>query len=96
MRQEMVNHKESETEFSVLQHQDNMKRIAIRTLRYFYGPIEGTPFSLGLALPEKYGLHELYAQQEIRHSQMNGRKRFDNLCSPTGCTSTVITISPLQ
>lgn len=73
MRQEMVNHKESETEFSVLQHLDNMKRISIRTLRYFYGPIEGTPFSLALALPEKYGMHELYAQQEIRHSQTNGK-----------------------
>lgn len=76
MRQEMVNHKESETEFSVLQHLDNQKRISIRTLRYFYGPIEGTPFSLALALPEKYGMHELYAQQEIRHSPMNGKSIF--------------------
>lgn len=84
MRQEMVNQKESETEFSVLQHLDNMKRISIRTLRYYYGPIEGTPFSLALALPEKYGMHELRAQQEIRHSQMNGtwdKKTFT--CSTT-------------
>lgn len=70
----MVNHKESETEFSVLQHSDNMKRISTRTMRYFYGPIEGTPFSLALALPEKYGMHELNAQQEIRRSPMNGKK----------------------
>lgn len=75
MRQEMVSQKESETEYMVLQHLDNMKRISIRTLRYFYGPIDGTPFSLGLALPEKYGMHELIAQQEIRHSPMNGEKK---------------------
>lgn len=41
--------------------------------RYFYGPIEGTQYSLGLALPEKYGLHELISQQEIRHSHINGK-----------------------
>lgn len=75
MRQEMVSQKESEAEFSVMQHLDAMKRISIRSLRYFHGPIEGTPFSLALALPEKYGMHELLAQHEIRHSAMNGEIR---------------------
>lgn len=72
MRQELVSQKEGESEFEVLQHLDTMKRISLRSLRYFYGPIEGTPFSLALALPEKYGMHELNAQQEIRHSHING------------------------
>lgn len=46
--------------------------ITLKCFRYFYGPIEGTQFSLGLALPERYGLHELVSQQEIRHSHVNG------------------------
>lgn len=33
MRQEMVNQKEGETEFSILTHQDDMKRVSLRTLR---------------------------------------------------------------
>lgn len=28
---------------------------------------------MALALPEKYGMHELNAQQEIRHSHLNGK-----------------------
>ncbi|XP_055682494.1 voltage-dependent calcium channel subunit alpha-2/delta-3 [Lutzomyia longipalpis] len=76
MRQELVSQKEGESEFEVLQHLDTMKRISLRTLRYFYGPIEGTPFSLALALPEKYGMHELNAQQEIRHSHINVTEYF--------------------
>ncbi|CAD7085404.1 unnamed protein product [Hermetia illucens] len=48
-----------------------MKRVASRTLKYFYGPIEGTPFALALALPDKYGSHELVSHQEIRHSRSN-------------------------
>lgn len=44
-----------------------------RRHKYFYNPIEGTPFSLGLAIPEGYGMYELLAEQEIKHSQKNGR-----------------------
>ncbi|XP_037043821.1 voltage-dependent calcium channel subunit alpha-2/delta-4 isoform X2 [Bradysia coprophila] len=71
MRQEMVMQKEGEMEFTVLTHLDDMKRVSMRTQRYFYGPIEGTPFTLALALPDKYGMHELSSQEEIRHSHQN-------------------------
>ena len=47
----------------------------ILSCRYFYGAIDGTPFSLGIALPDSYGVHELNAQQEIRHSHINGKLR---------------------
>lgn len=43
-----------------------------RSHKYFYNPIEGTPFSLGVAIPEGYGMYELLAEQEIKHSQKNG------------------------
>lgn len=50
----------------------SQRRVSIRRHKYFYKPIENTPFSLGIALPEGYGMFELHAEQEIRHSQVNG------------------------
>lgn len=50
--------------------------------RFYYGPIEGTPFTLALALPEKYGMHELSSQQEIRHSHQNGNFFIISLTNP--------------
>lgn len=52
---------------------DLQKRVTIRRHNYFYKPIDGTPFSLGLALPEVYGLFELRAEQEIKLAIVNGK-----------------------
>ncbi|XP_055847304.1 voltage-dependent calcium channel subunit alpha-2/delta-3 isoform X2 [Episyrphus balteatus] len=76
MRSDMVMPKEGETEFTILNHFDGMKRVSSRTQRYFYGPIEDTPFTLAVVLPEKYGSHELVSQQEIRHSRKNVTEYF--------------------
>ncbi|KAG5675047.1 hypothetical protein PVAND_004986 [Polypedilum vanderplanki] len=76
MRQEMVAQKEGEMELTVLTHMDDMKRVALRTQKYFYGPIEGTQYSLAVTLPERYGLHEFVSQQEIRHSHVNVTEYF--------------------
>lgn len=48
------------------------KRVTIRRHKYFYKPIDGTPFSLGIALPEGYGMFEFRAEEEIKHSYYNG------------------------
>ena len=49
------------------------RRVIIRHNKYFYKQIEGTPFSLGLALPEGYGMYALHAEHEIRHAVLNGK-----------------------
>lgn len=49
------------------------RRATTRKYKYFYNAIDGTPFSLGLAIPEKYGMYELLAEQEIKHSQKDGK-----------------------
>ncbi|XP_066248277.1 voltage-dependent calcium channel subunit alpha-2/delta-3 [Euwallacea similis] len=71
LRQDMINQKEGETELTLKIHYDDMKRVTTRRYKYFYNSIEGTPFSLGLAIPEGYGMYELAAEQEIKHSQKN-------------------------
>lgn len=71
LRHEMVDQKEGETAFSVKVHYDDMKRVTIRHNKYFYKQIEGTPFSLGLALPEGYGMYMLHAEHEIKHTILN-------------------------
>ncbi|XP_014599810.1 PREDICTED: voltage-dependent calcium channel subunit alpha-2/delta-3 isoform X1 [Polistes canadensis] len=76
LRHDMIDQKEGEIGFSVKIHYDDMKRVTIRRHNYFYKPIEGTPFSLGLALPEGYGMIELLAEQEIRHAKVNVTEYF--------------------
>ncbi|EDW51852.1 GM14254 [Drosophila sechellia] len=76
MRGDMIKPKEGETEFTVMNHYDDSKRVSTRTHRYFYGPIEDTPFTLAIVLPEKYGSHEFVSQQEIRHSRNNVTEYF--------------------
>ncbi|CAG9816549.1 unnamed protein product [Phaedon cochleariae] len=71
LRHDMIFQKEGEMELNVKVHYDNMRRVTTRRNKYFYNPIEGTPFSLGLAIPEGYGMYELLAEQEIKHSQKN-------------------------
>ncbi|XP_034941199.1 voltage-dependent calcium channel subunit alpha-2/delta-4 isoform X2 [Chelonus insularis] len=71
LRRDMIDQKEGETNFPVKIHYDNMKRVTIRRHNYFYEPISGTPFSLGLALPEGYGMLEVHAELEIKHAIIN-------------------------
>ncbi|CAG5106549.1 Similar to Cacna2d3: Voltage-dependent calcium channel subunit alpha-2/delta-3 (Rattus norvegicus) [Cotesia congregata] len=71
LRRDMIEQKEGETNFAVKIHYDNMKRVTIRRHNYFYEPIVGTPFSLGLALPEGYGMLEVLAELELKHAILN-------------------------
>ncbi|KAL6257421.1 hypothetical protein P5V15_010993 [Pogonomyrmex californicus] len=76
LRRDMIDQKEGETDFTIKIHYDDMKRVTIRRHNYFYKPIEGTPFSLGLALPEGYGMFEVRAEQEIKLTIVNVTEYF--------------------
>jgi hypothetical protein len=45
--------------------------VSTRKYKYFYHSIEDTPYSLGIALPESYGMYELLGEEEIKLTQFN-------------------------
>ncbi|XP_050440544.1 voltage-dependent calcium channel subunit alpha-2/delta-3 isoform X2 [Adelges cooleyi] len=71
LRREMIEQREGETQMKVKNHLDNMRRVTTRKYKYFYHPIEDTPFTLGIALPEGYGMYEVLGEEEIKLTQFN-------------------------
>ncbi|KAG6450510.1 hypothetical protein O3G_MSEX006621 [Manduca sexta] len=76
LRHEMIEQREGETEIGVKVQYDNMRRVSTRRQRYFYSPVDGTPFSLAAVLPDGYGMYELQAEQEVKHSPINVTEYF--------------------
>merc|ERR1719391_1325277 len=46
-------------------HMDDMKRVTVREQDYFYYNISNTPFTLGIALPSKYGKYKVQGGMEL-------------------------------
>ncbi|KAH9641750.1 hypothetical protein HF086_003876 [Spodoptera exigua] len=76
LRHDMIEQREGETEIAVKVQYDNMRRVATRRQRYFYSSVDGTPFSLAAVLPDGYGMYELQAEQEVKHSPVNVTEYF--------------------
>ncbi|XP_059050982.1 voltage-dependent calcium channel subunit alpha-2/delta-4 isoform X3 [Achroia grisella] len=76
LRHDMIEQREGETEIGVKVQYDNMRRVATRRQRYFYSPVDGTPYSLAVVLPDGYGMYELLAEQEVKHSVINVTEYF--------------------
>ncbi|XP_074029619.1 voltage-dependent calcium channel subunit straightjacket isoform X2 [Leptinotarsa decemlineata] len=57
-------------------HIDDMRRIAILTKNYYYRGINGTPFSLVIALPHKYGFIrvEPKVENDVHRLTLSGEK----------------------
>ncbi|KOB73141.1 putative voltage-gated calcium channel alpha2-delta subunit 1, partial [Operophtera brumata] len=55
---------------------DSMRRVATRRQRYFYSPVDGTPFSLAVVLPDGYGMYDLLSEQEVKHSPVSVTEYF--------------------
>lgn len=49
----------------------SQKRVITRTNSYYYGPIEDTPFSLAISLPEPYGHYRVDGQIEVKRRDEN-------------------------
>ena len=47
------------------------KRATVRTLDYFWHPLTGTPFSLGIALPNDYGKFRVDGKIEVALAKAN-------------------------
>ncbi|XP_054278743.1 voltage-dependent calcium channel unc-36-like [Macrosteles quadrilineatus] len=53
-------------------HYDDMKRVGAESRNYYFAGIEGTPFTMGLALPEGYGNYWIKAGNIIKRSKLEG------------------------
>lgn len=53
-------------------HYDNMRRIAEEEYDYYFEPLEQTPFSIGIALPNNYGNVSLDVGDEIHKNRFTG------------------------
>ncbi|XP_022196904.2 voltage-dependent calcium channel subunit alpha-2/delta-3 isoform X3 [Nilaparvata lugens] len=67
LRDAIVNQKKNQKTLKVKYHLDNLRRAVTGKRQYFYHPIEGTPFTLVLALPGHSDLHyKVSAEKEIK------------------------------
>ncbi|KAK2145366.1 hypothetical protein LSH36_683g02013 [Paralvinella palmiformis] len=57
LRRRMVDREAGNLKMRVKVHYDGMHRVSIREQHYYFTEIDGTPFSLGIALPDGYGMN---------------------------------------
>ncbi|KAK8733957.1 hypothetical protein OTU49_006268 [Cherax quadricarinatus] len=65
LRRDLIEQRGGEAVLDVKIHMDGMKRVVQRKQRYFTQKIGGTPFSLGIAMPEGYGKYKVHGQIEL-------------------------------
>ncbi|CAG9853746.1 unnamed protein product [Phyllotreta striolata] len=63
-RRQVVMQNSGNITLKVKGHLDDMRRITFNTRHYYYRGINGTPFSLVIALPDKYGFYSIEAKVE--------------------------------
>ncbi|KAJ8923671.1 hypothetical protein NQ315_010251, partial [Exocentrus adspersus] len=73
LRQALVDGKEGSLHnIKLSYHYDDMKRISEEYFDYYYTPLEGTPFTIGIAIPNKYGNFSLEVGDEIQRNRHTG------------------------
>ncbi|KAK9890429.1 hypothetical protein WA026_010518 [Henosepilachna vigintioctopunctata] len=58
-------------------HYDHLRRVSIETYDYFFSPLENTPFTLTLAIPQTHGYNFLRVGDEIGRNRHTGNKLTD-------------------
>ncbi|KAG8191045.1 hypothetical protein JTE90_029487 [Oedothorax gibbosus] len=71
MKNSTINRRIGWKKLPVKLHIDGMRRAVARNNSYYYGPIENTPFSLVIALPEPYGHYRVLGQIEVKRKSEN-------------------------
>ncbi|KAG8188011.1 hypothetical protein JTE90_009887 [Oedothorax gibbosus] len=69
IRKNMVDRRIGWGKMSVKVPIDGFKRIVTRNNSYYYGPIDDTPFSLAVSLPEPYGHYRIIGQVEVKRKE---------------------------
>ncbi|XP_068206802.1 voltage-dependent calcium channel subunit alpha-2/delta-3-like isoform X2 [Palaemon carinicauda] len=73
LRRDLVEQRAVETLQDVKVHLDGMKRVVTRGQWYYTQKVDDTPFSLGIALPEKYGRYKVFGQIELSRAIQDPR-----------------------
>ena len=87
MRKDLVDQEKGQVRMTVQVPLDNMKRVTVRELDYFYHHIPYSAFSLGLALPSQYGKYLVSGGL-----QMEENNRFDGFFKPPCLTFLTIAV----
>lgn len=58
-------------------HMDNMRRVVTRSHNYYFGPLESSPFSLGISLPSPYGKYRVDGQVEVKRKDYDYSSYFE-------------------
>ena len=59
---------------SLKYHYSDMHRISREKFDFYYAPLVDTPFSIGLAFPNKFGYYAIDVPDEIQRNKHNGIK----------------------
>lgn len=62
---------------SVRFHYDKMRRVSEEQYDYYFAPLNGTPFTLGLAIPSTYGQTLIKVGHEIKNNINKGLNMSD-------------------
>nr|XP_045625506.1 voltage-dependent calcium channel subunit alpha-2/delta-3-like isoform X3 [Procambarus clarkii] len=83
LRRDLIEQRNVEAVLDVKIHMDGMKRVVQRKQRYLTQKIGGTPFSLGIAMPEGYGKYKVHGQIELSRAIQDprGNKAMDHFSS---------------